>query len=162
MMILRMSKKYRSHYLLLIVFIVVLFVPITPINSNVGIKPQKSASPSLTPIQAAPVKTKSVFAFVSNFESLTLEGWRSVLGKSPSVVTSPNYSGEPSLMSKSSTVAQVDYANKGFVTGLSFLSFQVAIHAASKSSQGYFGLASGSSTDPQPLAVVGIVDGNIV
>lgn len=129
-------------------------VPSNSVNylSKVPTTPAGPYSPSL----------KYEFAFVSNFESLSLGPWHKVSGKSPSVVVSPNYSGEPVLKSTaSSTSNQSDYATKGIEKSISYIWFQVAIDYSSLSStsKGYFGLGS-SGTDF--VAVVGVQDGNVV
>jgi len=95
------------------------------------------------------------FAFVSNFESGTLEGWTSTAGTAPTIVSSPNYFGEPSLSSISSSGPQTDNANQGFVLGDSFVSFQVAMNAQDGS--GYFGLTGSGGL----VAVVGISGGQV-
>jgi hypothetical protein len=102
--------------------------------------------------------TPGSFAFVSNFEDGQLDGWTPVSGSSPSISTTTTYSGEPSLASTgSSQTPQIDTAKRGFVTGDSFLSFQVAIDAGS-SGIGYFGLAIHTT----PIAIVGVKDGEVV
>ena len=105
--------------------------------------------------------SKQPFSFVSNFESLTLEGWSGVKGTAPVVVYAPNYSGEPSLLSSASKGPQIDYANRGFVSGQDNVSFQVAIYALG-TSVGYFGLASGSLSSPDFVALVGVSAGSVV
>jgi len=105
--------------------------------------------------------TQGAFAFVSNFADGLLDGWTSVSGTSPSVSTSTTYSGEYSLESSgSSSLPQIDLANTGFITGDSFLSFQVAIDAGTAS--GFFGIYSGSASSPSAVAVVGVVSGEVV
>ncbi len=93
---------------------------------------------------------------------MTLEDWQGIQGNSPVIVTTPNYSGEPSLQSQSLGGVQIDYANRGFVDGLQSLSFQVAIDAVNSSSEGYFGLVSGYPSALVPVAVVGVRDGMVV
>ncbi|HUI86684.1 MAG TPA: hypothetical protein VLY21_05990 [Nitrososphaerales archaeon] len=117
----------------------------------------RSAPPAVLP-RVASASTKGAFAFVSNFETMTLEGWQSIYGTAPEVVASPNYSGEPSLQSTARGGTQVDFANEGFVAGASSLSFQVAMRVRPNSS-GFLGLAS-SQTDF--VAVVGVSGGNVV
>jgi len=108
--------------------------------------------------RSAPVSsTKGAFAFVSNFESGGLQNWIVVQGKQPKVVNTPNYFGEPSLESSATASSpQVDEATQGFITGDSFVSFQVAIYT--KSGVGFFGLFGSSG----PVAVVGVENGYIV
>jgi hypothetical protein len=89
------------------------------------------------------------FAFVSNFEDLQMDGWQAIQG-SASVVTSPSYNGEPSLLSKTTGTAQTDVASSGFQTGDSFLSFQAEVHAGKGT--GWVGLGSG----PAAVAVIGV------
>lgn len=155
----------RTSRILLSSFIVLLFM----ISAASGAAMNSSPSPSQNsspvkgplmpppPVDFAPLGSKA-FAFVSNFETLTLEGWQSIHGSSPTVVTSENYSGEPSLMSSANDGAQIDFANQGFVTGESFLSYQVAMNAQSGSS-GFIGLASASKSF---VAVVGVLNGKVV
>ncbi len=102
------------------------------------------------PRNAPATSTAGAFAFVSNFESFTLEGWQSLAGPAPKVVKSPNYFGEPSLASVSKTDPQVDFTNQRFVSGDSFVSFQVAINVQKGS--GYFGLMGPDG----PVAVIGV------
>lgn len=71
---------------------------------------------------------------------------------------SPSYSGEPSLLSSTSKGVQIDYANKGFVDGLTAVSMQVAIDPG-QSSSALFGL--GTSSD-HFVEVVGVVNGKTV
>jgi hypothetical protein len=89
---------------------------------------------------------------------MTLEGWNGVQGSVPTVVSSPSYSGEPALRSSSVKGSQIDFANKGFVTGLTSVSFQVALHT-STTGDGYFGLGS---SDNSFVAVVGVSAGEVV
>jgi hypothetical protein len=123
--------------------------------------PSSSASNGSNSKPSTTDSTNSTFAFVSNFETLTLEGWRTINGSDASVITTVNYSGEPSLASSNPAkcpCVQEDYANKGFVTGLSAVSFQVAINSQS-SSGAFFGLGT---SDHQFVAVVGILDDYVV
>jgi len=108
--------------------------------------------------QDANTSAKNAFAFVSDFESMTLEGWQSVQGKPPQVVSSPNFSGEPSLQSTAKGAAQIDFADKGMLIGAKSVSFQTAMSLRSNSS-GYFGLATSQSSF---AAVVGVSGGNVV
>lgn len=108
------------------------------------------------PRSAPAASTGGAFAFVSNFESGTLEGWVSVQGKQPVVVYSPNYYGEPALKSSATGGPQVDEATQGFVTGDQFVSFQVAMRT--DKGAGFFGLFGPSG----PVAVVGLVGGYVV
>jgi len=97
------------------------------------------------------------FSFVSNFEDGLLDGWASISGTPPVVTSSPSFSGEPVLSSlASSTIPQVDTANKGFITGDSLISFQVAISAGSGT--GFFGLGD----QKKPVALVGVSKGDVV
>jgi len=118
------------------------------------------ATADLSPISSAIATplTSHPFAFVSNFEDKKLDGWKKVTGSVPKVVSSPSYSGEPSLQSSNLTGFQIDRASQGFAAGQPTLSFQVAIDAATGAS-GYFGLGNGSRTF---VAVVGVQDGSVV
>jgi hypothetical protein len=122
--------------------------------------PLKASDNSNLPLPAvdfAP-QGKQAFASVSSFESLTLEGWQWLHGSNATVVSSENYSGEPSLMSSANRGNQIDYANKGFLTGQTSLSFQVAMHASSGAA-GYVGLSSSTNNF---VAVVGVRNGTVV
>lgn len=109
------------------------------------------------PRNAPAASTQGAFAFVSNFETGTLEGWQRVSGATPSVVTKPSYSGEPSLSSSSNRGTQIDTANNNFVLGDLFVSFQVAIDA--NKGTGYFGLADSGRN---PVALVGVSNGKVL
>jgi len=99
---------------------------------------------------------KHAFAFVSNFEDKKLDGWKVVNGTA-SVVTNPNYEGEPSLRSvPNGSVPQYDLARAGFVRGAHALSIEVAIDASGGT--GYFGLTGPSG----PVATIGIRNLSIV
>ena len=109
------------------------------------------------PLQRSPaVGTAGAFAFVSNFEDGGLDGWTSVAGAAPTVTTKTTYFGEPSLASSVRGGAQISAASEGFVTGGSFVSFQVALNAGRGS--GYFGLADASHGF---VAVVGVSNGEV-
>ena len=97
------------------------------------------------------------FSFVSNFEDYQLDGWMSVAGAKPSITSTTTYSGEPALVSTATpSTPQVDIAKQGFITGDTFVSFQVAMDAATGS--GLFGLGKQGN----PVAVVGVSNGNVV
>ena len=114
--------------------------------------PAAQVSPLLPFVQSSIYSQNTQrFAFVSNFEDMALDGWTSVSGQTPVVVTSPNYSGEPALSSTAGK-PQIDSATADFVTGQVALSFQVAIYAPAGTS-GFFGLGS---TDKKFVAVVGV------
>lgn len=102
--------------------------------------------------------TRKKFAFVSNFESNSIAPWSVLNGSKPKVVSSPNYSGEPALMSTPKNNIPVDYANKGFVAGLSYLTFQVAIDP-SPGSNAFFGLGLSNGTF---VVLVGVQNGEVV
>ncbi|MGC8542519.1 MAG: hypothetical protein ACP5NQ_01155 [Vulcanisaeta sp.] len=103
------------------------------------------------------------FAYVSNFEyvsePLSYYGWEVISGSAPSIVTSPNYWGEPSLMSSvQGGIPQIDIVNPSLIVrGDQFLSFQVAIYYGSGGS-GFFGLVN---SNYQPVAIVGVADGYV-
>ena len=98
------------------------------------------------------------FEFVSNFEDKKLDGWSKVAGSTPKVVSSPSYSGEPSLRSSNASGDQIDRASQGFETGQPTLSFQVALDAPNGSA-GYLGLGDGPKTF---VATVGVQGGHVV
>ena len=147
-----MTRKFLK--ITLIVFLLGLFLVLpstTPANISFS-----SANRGVIPRNAPAASTQGTFAFVSNFESQTLEGWQGVAGATPSVVVRPSYSGEPSLASSARKGTQIDTASQGFVTGDSFISFQVAIDASKAS--GFFGLDGTNG----PVALVGVSNGKIV
>ncbi len=153
-------KVIVSVFSLLALFALSGAVGLSPLTPSATQSISKTANNAVLPLpqsDLSPVGSKA-FAFVSNFESKTLEGWKSILGSSPSVVTLPSYSGEPSLKSSAASQDQVDYANKGFARGQSSLSFQVAMKAASGTS-GYIGLHAGNYS---LVAVVGVRNGKVV
>jgi hypothetical protein len=120
----------------------------------------ENAVPAFVPAggAAAPATSPAPFAFVANFEDKKLDGFSSVSGAKPTIGSSVNYSGEPSLKSTASSGTQVDVASKGFVHGEDVLSFEVSIYAGS-GSRGYFGLADSANTF---VAVVGVQQGYVV
>jgi hypothetical protein len=147
-------------YKLISLFVVFLFLLGLPsVISPLSAASSSSLAHRTVPRNAPAASTQGAFAFVSNFETGTLEGWQSVSGAAPSVVTRPTYSGEPSLSSSANHGTQIDTANNNFILGDSFVSFQVAIDAAKGS--GYFGLAD-SSGSPVPVALVGVSNGKVV
>jgi hypothetical protein len=99
----------------------------------------------------------SPFLFVSNFENRTLGNWSATSGTA-SVGISPNYLGEPALISSAKAgTAQVDQASSGITPGASSVSFQVEINYA-RGGTGFFGL-----TGPHGfLAAVGVEHGSTV
>ncbi len=109
------------------------------------------------PVGRAPAQgTAGAFAFVSNFEDGALDGWSGLMGSAPSVSTKTTYYGEPSLKSSATGGPQVSVANAGFVTGDSFVSFQVALNSGRGT--GYFGLADAGNAF---VAVVGVSNGEV-
>lgn len=146
-----MRKIARPKIVLLFAF-VLLLAPASTISSVAQVSNHNSSLSNTAVLPPLPNSSSKYFAFVSSFETLTLEGWQSIQGTSPSVVTSTNYTGEPSLMSSASDGNQIDYANSNFITGLSTLSFQVAMYAPNGTS-GFIGLGS---NDTNFVAVVGV------
>ena len=131
----------------------------------VGLVPAASSSDtsSVTGASHYPLPSRAAsavpgaFSFVSNFEDGQLDGWTSISGAPPAVTSSPSYSGEPALSSvASSTIPQMDTAIKGFITGDSLISFQVAINAGSGT--GFFGLGDLK----KPVALVGVSKGEVM
>ncbi len=109
------------------------------------------------PLRRAPAQgTAGTFAFVSNFEDGTLDGWTGIAGMAPTVTTKTTYFGEPSLRSTTSGGVQVSMANANFVTGGSFVSFQVALNSGKGA--GFFGLGDASNGF---VAVVGVANGEV-
>jgi hypothetical protein len=102
--------------------------------------------------------TSAPFAFVSNFENQSLDGWSSVQGVAPKVVASPSYSGEPSLASSAKGGLQLDYTVRNIVPGQGNVSLHVAMDAGA-TGIGYFGLGT---TGHAFVAVVGVEDGEVV
>ena len=155
-----MNKKIRSFVL---AFIMVSVVLLSSQFLVLSVPSAVAAAPTDSSIRTAPIGSTGVpsaghnFTFVSNFEDMKLDGWTVVSGSTPTVVTSPNYSGEPVLNSSANSGSQVDYATKGFKLGQSAISFEVAMNAGS-GTKGYFGIGSSDSTF---VAVVGVVDGKV-
>ncbi len=89
---------------------------------------------------------------------MKLDGWQHETGATPSVVSSPNYSGEPSLKSSAASGNQTDYTTQKIIKNLGLLYFQVAMNVSS-SSTGYFGLGQSSSVF---VAVVGVEGDKVV
>jgi hypothetical protein len=110
------------------------------------------------PGTATPGAPPNPFAFVSNFENNSTDGWKSIRGATPVVVSAPNYSGEPSYASNAKTGVQIDYASKGILTGDANVSLHVALDAPA-TGIGYFGLATSGHA---LVALVGVSDGNVV
>ncbi|MDG6995817.1 MAG: hypothetical protein JRN52_07835 [Nitrososphaerota archaeon] len=152
------SKKVLVYKVisLLVVFLFVIGLPAI-LSPVVASSASLSSIHRTMPRNAPAASTQGAFAFVSNFETGTLEGWQSVSGAAPSVVTKPDYSGEPSLASSANQGTQVDTANSNFVLGDSFVSFQFAIDA--KKGSGYSGLADSTGS---PVAIVGVSNGQVV
>ncbi|MEM3185049.1 MAG: hypothetical protein QXQ39_00010 [Conexivisphaerales archaeon] len=135
--------------LLAIPLLLVMLASTPAVNSN-------NYSNTHLPREAPAASTAGAFSFVSNFESGTLEGWSIVQGTAI-VTTKVNYFGEPSLASKAQNgKVQIDIANKNFVTGDSFISFQVVINT--QKGNGFFGLYT---LQAKPVAVVGVSDGYV-
>ncbi len=137
--------------LLVSIFVVpIAIVPASAANSNLTFRGPARLGPSGS--------SHGAFAFVSNFEAGTPEsnGWTTVSGTTPTIVTSPSYSGEPALKSSATGGTQVDVATSGFVMGDRFLSFQVAINT--RNGAGFFGFTGPSG----PVAVVGLVGNKVV
>ncbi len=97
------------------------------------------------------------FSFVANFEDGGFDGWVPS-GGGASVVSKPNYLGEPSLRSIASGGPQVDLAGRtsGVLPGASTVSFQAAVNPGK--GVGFVGLADGSGN---PVAVVGVGSGEV-
>ena len=116
---------------------------------GLGTRPGTSSAPAVlaenlgayhAPLRRSPAQgTAGAFAFVSNFEDGGLDGWTAVAGSTPSVTTKTTYFGEPSLKSSAAGAPQISAASEGFVTGGSFVSFQVALNSGRGA--GFFGLA---------------------
>lgn len=139
----------KKYLFLLLIFAILFTIPLTTVAQTTYSKPVLNAFHALR--QAPVASTQGAFAFVSNFEDLSLDGWQAIAG-SAKVVTQPNYLGEPVLASKTSGGKyQINIANNGFVLGDQFLSFQVLINA--KNGVGFFGLYT---TGYKPVALVGI------
>jgi hypothetical protein len=146
----------------LVVWIVfaVMVLPAVPLTLAAGV----SAAPtSLHNVREGPLVLpgSGSFAFVSNFEDFSTDGWQAVQGTAK-VVNNPTYNGEPALKSSATTkAAQVDLTvnspTQQIVPGGSFVSFQVVLKAGSVGT-GFFGLADSSGA---PLATIGIGGGYV-
>lgn len=147
------SKSFAALLLLSVLIISSVLAMVTFPASASEQSNQQAGSTSVT-------SSSDTFAFVSNFETLTLEGWNRLTGSQPTVVTSVDYSGEPALMSVNPLgceCVQADYADKEFVDGLYTVSFQVAIDTSGPGA--FFGLGSSGT---QFVAVIGVENGNVV
>jgi hypothetical protein len=149
---LREERRPRISFVfcLLILTITPLAIPQTT--------PSKLPKTTVGPEIPNGVNSKYVFAFHSNFEDGLLDGWKVEQGAAPTVVSNPNFSGEPSLASNASSGAQIDYTNQNFVKRDSLFYFQVDMYVPN-GSRGYFGLGRSTKT---PVALVGVQDGNVV
>ena len=109
------------------------------------------------PLRRSPAQgTAGAFAFVSNFEDGGLDGWTGLMGSAPSVTMKTTYFGEPSLKSAANGGVQISNASAGFVTGGSFVSFQVAVNSGKGAAT--FGLADAGHGF---VAIVGVSDGEV-
>jgi hypothetical protein len=96
------------------------------------------------------------FEFQSNFEDRKQDGWKAVNG-SATIVTSPNYRGEPALYSAANgSIPQVESARTGFVRGAQYLYFEATMDVSAGT--GYFGLEGPSG----PVATIGVRNGSVV
>ena len=128
--------------------------PAAPAASTVS---SESVGTYHAPLKQSPAQgTAGAFAFVSNFEDGGLDGWTSLAGFSPTVTTRTTYFGEPSLASAARGGVQISHASAGFVTGDSFVSFQVALNPGKGA--GYFGLGDAGHGF---VAVVGVSNGEV-
>ncbi len=135
-------------------------LPAVPVTFAAGVA---AAPSSLHNVREGPsvVPGSGSFAYVSNFEDSTTDGWLAVQGTAK-VVATPNYNGEPALKSSATrTTPQVDLTVNGpegqVVPGGSFVSFQVVLRADSNG-MGFFGLADSSGV---PVATVGLGGGYV-
>jgi len=150
----------RAIIVPVLVLLLLLVVPVVSAPSassssaaNPGVSAAHLPIPNVRGLAAVP----GGFSFVSNFEDYQLDGWMSVAGIKPSITSTTTYSGEPALVSTAApSTPQVDIAKKGFVTGDTFVSFQVAMGAGTGT--GVFGLGKQGT----PVAVVGVSNGNVV
>jgi len=151
-----------STTVIIITIVLVLAIIISPYiiptqRNNYGLRVHEPV-PRLAPAASL----VGAFAYVSNFElthePLTYYGWEVISGEA-SVVTTPNYWGEPSLKSTAvNNVPQIDIVNPNLIVrGNQFLSFQVAIYYGSGGS-GFFGLVNANY---QPVAIVGVANGYV-
>ena len=107
------------------------------------------------PLIRAPMVSPGGFAFVSNFEDGTMDGWTSVSG-SASVSTSTAYYGEPSLQLAVGK-SEPGIVSHGLPGAQGALSFQVAMNAGT--SAGYLTLADSNGA---AVMAVGVSNGNVV
>lgn len=107
------------------------------------------------PSSRAPMISPTGFAFVTNFEDGTMDGWTTVAGTA-AVTTTTTYSGEPSLQLAAGN-------NKPGIVSLPLprenqtLSFQVALNAGSGA--GYLAFVDGNAN---PVAAVGVSGGSVM
>ncbi len=107
------------------------------------------------PLVRAPMIAPAGFAFVSNFEDGTLDGWTTLSG-SAAISTATTYSGEPSLELAAGGSAP-GVVRHALAQENSTLSFQVAIAAGAGA--GYLCLVDGAN---HPVMAVGVSNGNVV
>ncbi len=140
--------------------VVVAWLIVPGVAAGAGLSASTFSSAVQAPRGDSPVALPGLgsFAFVANFEDRGLDGW-TVASGTASVVSSPNYNGEPTLRSVATRSApQVDLAGaaSGVVAGDPFVSFQAEVHPGT--GVGFVGLASASGA---PLAVIGAGDGSV-
>jgi hypothetical protein len=152
-----LRRKILVYKLISLLVVSFFLLGLPSVLSPVYAASSSSLAHRTVPRNAPAASTQGAFSFVSNFETGTLEGWQSVSGAAPSVVSRPSYSGEPSLSSSANRGTQIDTTNNNFILGDPFVSFQVAIDAAKGS--GYFGLADSSGS---PVALLGVSNGKVV
>ncbi|WP_252900563.1 hypothetical protein [Vulcanisaeta sp. JCM 14467] len=156
-----MTKRNRKAAKILIIIAITLTVILTiythaPHNDYVRIHEP-------LPRMAPAASLAGAFAYVSNFENvsepLSYYGWIPISGLTPTIVTQPNYWGEPALKSMAvNGEPQIDIVNPSLIVrGDQFLSFQVAIYYGDGGS-GFFGLVNGNY---QPVAIVGVANGYV-
>jgi hypothetical protein len=159
-----MKIQHSLRSIPLVCAMILLVMPASALSASGQVSGQNKSQTNPTSTLMPPIfqsnypSTAKSFAFVSDFESLTLEGWQSIQGTNPVVVASRNYSGEPSLKSSAASGNQIDFANSNFIPGLSGVSMQVAIYAPHGTS-GFFGLGSNSTNF---VAAVGVRGGKVL
>lgn len=112
-----------------------------------------SSLPGLEERASPAASTQGSFALVSSFNNggnYGDYGWYLVASPSPSITTSVNYFGEPSLsMSPGSTVAD----NRGVITGEQTISFQFAVN--SQASMSVFSIIDSAGASVLSVGVLG-------
>ncbi|MFZ0830605.1 MAG: hypothetical protein WCB18_09360 [Thermoplasmata archaeon] len=143
------GTRRSTRTVLEVVLVSILLLPLVTISS-VPADDRSAATLGSHAATAGVASDPGAFAFVSTFEDLRSDGWRSITGGF-TVQDRLNYSGEPALLSSARDGRQLDIATAGIVPGQTFLSLQAVIHTGT-GGVGFIGLASHRS----PMLLLGV------